>query len=199
MHRPVLITPPAIQPVTLTEAKLHLRVDHNDEDTLILGLIRAATEHLDGWTGILGRCLVEQVWRQDHDRFARQMSIPLGPVIAVQSITWRDPAGQLSTVPSGSYDLRIDEAGNAVIRFDADYVFPTNLHESRAVAINFKAGYEINPGPPGSSTVPDPLKVAILLLVGHWYQNREAVSTTGMASLPFAVKALIAPYRRMRL
>ena len=199
MHRPVLITPPAIQPVTLAEAKLHLRVDHNDEDALIQSLIRAATEHLDGWTGILGRCLVEQVWRQDHDRFAREMSIPLGPVIAVQSITWRDPAGQLNTVPSGSYDLRIDEAGNAVIRFDADYVFPTNLHESRAVAITFKAGYPTNPGPPATSTVPDPLKVAILLLIGHWYQNREAVSAAGMASLPFAVEALIAPYRRMQL
>ena len=199
MHRPVLITPPAIQPATLAEAKLHLRVDHNDEDTLIESLIRAAAEHLDGWTGILGRCLVEQVWRQDHDRFARQMIIPLGPVIAVQSVTWRDPAGQPSTIPSGCYDLRTDEAGNAVVRFDADYVFPTNLHESRAVAITFKAGCETNPGPPATSTVPDPLKVAILLLVGHWYQNREAVSAAGMASLPFAVEALIAPYRRMRL
>ena len=199
MHRPVLITPPAIHPVSLAEAKLHLRVDHNDEDTLIESLTRAATEHFDGWNGILGRCLVEQVWRQDHDRFARQMIIPLGPVIAVQSITWRDPAGQLSTVPSGCYDLREDEAGNAVVRFDADYVFPENLHESRAVAITFKAGYEANPGPPATSTVPDPLKVAILLLVGHWYKNREAVSPAGMTSLPFAVEALIALYRRMQL
>src|SRR5690606_1371817 len=199
MHRPVLITPPAIQPVTLAEAKLHLRVDHNDEDTLIESLIRAATEHLDGWTGILGRYLVEQVWRQDHDRFAREMIIPLGPVIAVQSITWRDPAGQLNTVPSGCYDLRTDEAGNVIIRFDVDYVFSTNLHESRAVAITFKAGHITNHGSPATSTVPDPLKVAILLLVGHWYQNREAVNAAGMASLPFAVEALIAPYRRMQL
>lgn len=199
MHRPVLITPPAIQPVTLTDAKLHLRVDHDDEDTLIESLIRAATEHLDGWTGVLGRCLVEQVWRQDHDRFARQMCIPLGPVIVVQSITWRDPVGQLHTVPSSSYDLRIDEAGNAMVRFDADYVFPANLHESRAVAITFKGGYANNPGPPETSTLPDPLKIAILLLIGHWYQNREAISAAGMASLPFAVEALIAPYRRMHL
>ena len=199
MHRPVLITSPVIQPVTLAEAKLHLRVDHNDEDALIQSLIRAATEHLDGWTGILGRCLVEQVWRQDHDRFARQMIIPLGPADTAQSITWRDPAGQLGTVPSGSYDLRTDEAGNAIIRFDADYIFPTNLHESRAIAITFKAGYETNSGPPATSKVPDPLKVAILLLVGHWYQNREAVSAAGMAYLPFAVEALIAPYRRMQL
>lgn len=199
MHRPVLITSPAIQPVTLAEAKLHLRVDHNDEDALIESLIRAVTEHLDGWTGILGRCLVEQVWRQDHDRFAREMIIPLGPVIAVQSVTWRDPVGQLSTVPSGSYDLRTDEAGSTIIRFDTDYAFPANLHESRAVAITFRAGYETNPGPPATSTVPDPLKVAILLLVGHWYQNREAVSAAGMASLPFAVEALITPYRRMQL
>ncbi len=98
MHRPVLITPPAIQPVSLAEAKLHLRVDHNDEDTLIESLTRAATEHSDGWNGILGRCLVEQVWRQDHDRFARQMIIPLGPVIAVQSITWRDLAPASATM-----------------------------------------------------------------------------------------------------
>ncbi|WP_173935142.1 head-tail connector protein [Chelativorans sp. Marseille-P2723] len=199
MHRPVRITPPAIQLVTLAEAKLHLRVDHDDEDALISNLIQAATEHLDGWTGILGRCLVEQVWRQDHDRFARELAIPLGPVISVQTVTWRDPAGQLSTIPSGCYDLRTDEAGNAMVRFDADYVFPENLHESRAVGITFKAGYESNPGPPATSTVPDPLKVAILLLVGHWYQNREAVSTAGMASLPFAVEALIAPYRRMQI
>lgn len=106
---------------------------------------------------------------------------------------------QLSTVPSGCYDLRTDEAGNAVVRFDANYVFPVNLHESRAVAINFKAGYETYPGPPSASTVPGALKVAILLLVGHWHQNREAVSEAVMASLPFAVEALIAPYRRMRL
>ncbi len=69
--------------------------------------------------------------------------------------------------------------------------------ESRAVAITFKAGYETKPGPPATSTVPDPLKVAILLLVGHWYQHREAVSAAGMAPLPFAVEALVAPYRRI--
>src|SRR5690606_7732666 len=78
-----------------------------------------------------------------------------------------------------------------------DYHFPTDLHESRAVAITCKAGYANDDGPPVRSTVPDPLKVAILLLVGHWYQHREAVSAAGMAPLPFAVEALIAPYRRI--
>ncbi len=197
MHRPVRVTPPAIQPVTLAEAKLHLRVDHDDEDALISNLIQAATGHLDGWTGILGHCLVEQVWRQDHDRFARELAIPLGPVISVQTVTWRDPAGLLNTVPSTAYDLCVDLAGSARIRFDPDYHFPTDLHESRAVAITCKAGYANDDGPPVRSTVPDPLKVAILLLVGHWYQNREAVSAAGMAPLPFAVEALIAPYRRI--
>src|SRR5690606_9438636 len=141
MHRPVRVTPPAIQPVTLAEAKLHLRVDHDDEDALISNLIQAATGHLDGWTGILGHCLVEQVWRQDHDRFARELVIPLGPVLSVQTVTWRDPAGLLNTVPSTAYDLCVDLAGSARIRFDPDYHFPTDLHESRAVAITCKAGY----------------------------------------------------------
>ena len=64
MHRPVLVTPPAETPVSRTEAKAHLRVDGTGDDDLIDGLIDAAVAHLDGYTGILGRCMVTQTWRQ---------------------------------------------------------------------------------------------------------------------------------------
>lgn len=212
MHRPVLITVPDMLPVSLAEAKLHLRVDYSDDDTLIEGLIRAATEHLDGWAGILGRCLAEQTWRQDFDRFSRLLCLPLGPVISITTVTWRNAAGQVSTVASSDYDLRTDAGGRAVVRFDDAYSFPGGLHESRAVAVTYRAGYptipevpevpgdgEEDPGTPAipaRSTVPDPLKIAILLLVCHWYQNREAVGDP-QSELPFAVNALIAPYRRV--
>lgn len=202
MHRPVLISPPDLPVVSLAEAKAHLRVDHDDDDALIEGLIRAATEHLDGWTGILGRCLVDQTWRQDFDRFVRDLCLPLGPVISIVSVTWRNPAGALATVPPSSYDLRTDAGGRSLVRFDNDFTFPGPLHESRAVAVTYRAGYETIPaqeGPPivpAKVTVPEPLRVAILLLAGHWYQNREAVGDP-QSELPFAVNALIAPYRRV--
>jgi len=86
MYAPIRTTPPATLPVSLTEAKLHLRVDHDDEDLLIEGLIGAATDHLDGWTGILGRCLEEQEWRQDFDGF-ENFRLPLYPVRTPAKIT----------------------------------------------------------------------------------------------------------------
>lgn len=216
MHRPVLISPPERPPVTLDEAKAHMRVDYDDDDALIEGLVRAATEHLDGWTGILGRCLVEQTWRQDFDRFERELCLPLGPVISIVTVSWRNEAGQVSTVSPSLYDLRTDAGGRSLVRFDNSYVFPMGLHESRAVAVSYRAGYvtipevpAVGPGPgdppdpPGSpavpeqSTVPDPLKVAILLLAGHWYQNREAAVPDAINVLPLAVGALVTPYRRV--
>lgn len=209
MHRPVLVTPPAILPVSLVEMKAHLGVEFDDDDALIRGFIGAATDHLDGWTGVLGRCLVEQEWRQEFDRFARELCLPLGSVIAVQGITCRNAAGQVSTVSPSSYDLRTDAGGRSVVTFDANYSFPGNLHESRAVSVTYKAGFPTipgvpadgeAPGVPAQSTVPPALKTAILLLVAQWYNTRESVITGTITSqMPLAFDALIAPYRRISI
>lgn len=201
MNRPVLITPPAITPVSLPEAKAHLRVDFTDDDTLIEGLIRAATEHLDGWTGILGRCLVEQEWSQTFDGFARELPLSLTPVISISSVTVGSEA-----IDSGSYSLKVDSGGNSRVVVDG-------VSASGETSVVYKAGYatipevpavpgedENDPGTPAipaKSTVPDPLKVAILLLVGHLYNNREATTSVSISQLPFAVNSLIAPYRRI--
>lgn len=222
MHRPVLVTPPAIAPVSLQEAKAHLRVDFPDEngvipphedDTLITGLIEAAVSHLDGWTGILGRCLVEQEWRQDFDRFARCLPLPLGPVLQIKSVTWRTPDGTLSTIATSHYSLVTDAGGQSMVRFKNEHEFPAGpLHESRAVAVTYVAGYETIPEVPGEegppvvdavpaqSTVPAALKAAILLMVGNWYENRDAVivGTSGSA-LPMGFDMLISPYRRISI
>lgn len=190
MHRPVLVTPPAIMPVTLEEAKAHLPVDFDDDDALIEGLIKAATANLDGWTGILGRCLVEQTWDQEFDGFQRDLCLPLGPVISLTTVTWRNAAGQVSTIAPAAYDLRTDAGGSSLVRFDKGYSFPGDLHESRAVAVTYQAGYE---------TVPAPLKIAILMLVAHWYHNRKAVTGDAANVTPLAFDALVGPYRRVAI
>ncbi len=197
MHAPIQTTPPANLPVSLTDAKLHLRVDHDDEDLLIDGLIEAATDHLDGWTGILGRCLEEQEWRQDFDWFAQVIRLPLWPVNSISSITWRDIAGQIATVHSDDYALKSDALG-AYVRFKDGFSYPNGLHQNAAISVTFNAGYP-QAGDPLESTVPAAIKAAILLLVGHWYQNREAVSDSAPTELPLAVNSLIAPYRRTGL
>ncbi len=188
---PVRTSAPAITPVSLIEAKVHLRVDHSDDDALIASLIRAAVDHLDGWTGILGRCLVEQEWRQDFPAGATCFPLPLGPVISVTSVTVAGDA-----VDPANYALRTDAGGRSHVEI-------TGMSISDAVSISYRAGHAIisqEVGPPvvpGQSTVPDALKVAILLLVGNWYANRETSSAPSLTELPFAVSALIAPYRRI--
>ena len=198
MHRPVLVTPPEILPVSLAEAKLHLRVDHGDDDALIASLIKAAVDHLDGWTGILGRCLVEQTWRQDFDALAGCLPLSLAPVAEIVSVEYVDENGVTRTLDGSDYALRVDAGGRAFLNVSA-------RPAASSASVTYKAGYPTipevpedgdTPAVPAQSMVPDAIKAAILLLIGHWYANREAVAGE-FSVVPMAVEALIAPYRRV--
>jgi len=160
---------------------------------LLGAYILAATELLDGWTGILGRCLKTQVWRQDFDGFGRCLPLGLGPVSAIGSVTWRDGEGQLSTVGPADYALATDGGGRSTVRFRNAWSMPGDLYESAAVSVTYTAG---------SASVPVPIQQAILLAVGAWYENREeTVIGTIASSLPasVAIDRLLAPYRRTGL
>lgn len=197
MHRPVLTTAPTTAPVSLAEAKLHLRVDHSTDDTLISALLDAAVAHLDGWTGILGMCLEEQTWRQDFDAFAQVLFLPLRPVSAIDSITYRNTSGQVATVSSSDYALKTDAGGRSFVRFLDDYSFPSDLYQTAAVSVTYTAGYARDDE--NASTVPMAIRHAILLLVAHWYANSEAVSERGMSEVPMGVRHLLAPYRHQQV
>ena len=198
MYRPVLVTPPAIKPVTLTEAKAWLDIGYADKDTVIAGLIGAATAHLDGWTGILGRCLCEQTWRQDFDDFRSCLRLPLFPVISITSVKYTDTAGAEQTIPSENYTLKNDDLG-AYVEFTSSYSFPSLNTESAAVRVTYLAGYADIAGTPKTSSVPDDIKNAIALLVRHWFDNPGAVVVGVTAQqLPQGVDALLAKHRRPR-
>lgn len=199
MYRPVLVTPPAITPISLSEAKAWLDINYTDKDTIITGLIKAATAHLDGWSGILGRCLVEQSWRQDFDRFARCLRIPLAPVLEITSIKYDDEAGDEQTVSADEYALLNDDLGPYIL-FNDDVSFPALSAVRPAVRVTYKAGYA-NGGthPNYTSTVPDDIKHAIALLVRHWFDNPTAVVVGVSAqAVPMSVDALLAKHRRIR-
>lgn len=193
MHRPVQTVAPATTPVSLEEAKAQCRVDHDFDNALITSLIGAAVSHLDGWTGILGRCLITQTWRQDFDGFNRCLRLPLFPVASITGVKYDDATDTEQTVASGNYDLLVDDLG-AFVRFKSDFAFPAIDDEKPAVRIAYVAGDD-------PANVPASLRQAILMLVGHWYANSDAVvvgPTVASVELPFAVNALIAPFRRMR-
>lgn len=202
MYRPVLVTAPALAPLTLADVKAHCRVDFIDDDDLLVGLIAAATALLDGWTGILGRCLCEQSWRQDWDLFGcRELRLPLFPVISIASVAYEDAAGASQTVAAADYKLLNDECG-AFLRFAPDYAFPAVSEDYPSVHVTYLAGYATDTdATPNVASVPAAIKQAMLLLIGAWYENREqTVIGVPVAALPRSVAsdALLAPFRRVK-
>lgn len=193
MIRPVLVTPPSVEPVTAAEAKAHLRVDFSDDDAMISAIIGAAVAHLDGWTGLLGRCMVNQVWRQDFCYWPVSGCLRLPfPDVSNVVVKYSDTDNVEQTVSATLYDVLEDER-SAFVRLKDTFTSPS-LYDDRvdAVRVTFTAGY----GAAGSN-VPAALRSAVLLLVGHFYQHREAVTGGQRAELPLGVAALIGPYRRI--
>lgn len=194
MLAPVRTVAPVGVVVTLAEAKRHLGVDFADHDAMIEGFVGAAAQLLDGWSGILGRCLLTQTWRQDFDGFGCDaIRLPLGPNVVVTSVTYRDVVDEAQALPGETWAGPYLDAIGAYIKLAYGQAWPPTYCRDDAVSVTFTAGY----GADGSA-VPLPIRQAILLLVGHWYENREAVNIGNITTaLPFAVDALLAPYRRI--
>lgn len=193
-----LITAPATEPISLAEARLHLRLDtsgspaSHPDDALVTALITASRQHVEAVTG---RALITQTWEQQHADFpvTDRIGLAVGPTLSVTSVRYHDIAGTLQTLDSTVYRVLLpvgDHALPATVELVDGKQWPAVATRSDAMQIRFVAGY----GASGSA-VPAPLRSAMLLLVGHWYEHREAVNVGNITSeLPLAVRALLAPY-----
>lgn len=193
MLKPVLITAPAVPLVSLEEAKAHCRVDHDDENAILTGLVTAATSLLDGYSGVLGRALINQTWRVNLCSWPPcRIRLPLSPVSAISSIKYFDAANVERTLNAANYAL-FEDAQSPYAGWASNASLPSLFEREDAIAVEFVAGYGDAP-----EDVPEAIRLAAKLLVGDFYENREAsiVGTTA-EELPFAVKALIAPFRRV--
>lgn len=184
MLSPVLITPPATQPVTLADAKAHLSVDHTDHDARITALIEAATADLDGYTGTLGRAIVTQTWREDFPAFRARIPLSLPPVASITGITYFDGANVSQTLASSVYGFFKDDAG-PFVGLKPDQVWPGTKSRRDAVSVTYVAGV-------ADTAVPAPIKQAILLEVEILY---DRPSGEDFEALVRARDSLLRPYR----
>jgi len=173
----------SVSPVTLAEAKAHLRVDTTDEDTLISGLLDAANATVQEMTG---RTLAAETWALTLASVSGDLLLPKSPVTGLTAIDYFAPDGTASSSLLSDFDLLID-TDQAVVRPKIGAVWPVTQTRPDAITITFTAGY---------GTLPAPLRIAILMLVAHWFENREAVNIGHLASdLPLAATSLIDDFR----
>ncbi len=188
----VMTAAPAAEPVSLAEAKAHLRVDADDEDALISSLIVAARLLVER---TLGLALVTQGWSYflDHWPQASCISLPLLPVQAVSAVIVHDDDGGAAVLDADSYAVDVLSAPARLVLTSALPTVATRPFNSFEVA--FTAGF----GDAGSD-VPQPIRQALLLLVAHWFEGREPVELgAGPQEVPAIAAGLLQPYRRVRL
>ena len=158
---------PSVEPVTLAEAKLHLRVDGTDEDSLITALIVAARQAAEHETG---RSLVTQTLRLTLDAFPADGGIELlrGPVQSITQVQYIDAAGATQTFTSSLYVLdNASEYAAHYLRLAFNAVWPATRDQANAVWVDYAAGYG------NAAAVPQAIKQWVLLAIGDMYANRE--------------------------
>lgn len=175
---------PAVEPVTIEEVKLHLRIDHSTEDLNLWGYVQAARVHVEK---VLRQALITQTWDLTMDEFPAEdyIEVPLPPLASVTSITYIDEDGDSHTFSSASYFVDTQSMPGRIVLNDG-YSWPADsLRAANGVTVRYVCGYGAN-----YTYVPANFRAAVLLLTGHLYENREATSSN-VYELPLGVRQLL--------
>lgn len=187
---PLIVTPPAIEPVSLDEAKDFLRLLAEDEDALLATLITAARLMIEAASG---RMLIEQGWRIVLDRWPEGgvIRVPVSPVRAISAARILGPDD--TALPLADEALALVEGSDPPL---IEMVGPLQAPgKPRAgIEIDILAGFG-----PTRDMVPAPLRQAVLRLAARWFEHRGDVVSHDAERLPAEIAALVAPYRRARL
>ena len=206
----ITITPPATEPLLLADAKEHLRVDSTADDNLITTLIRACRftlerqydialitqtlqlnlDYFPYWWLWRGGSSNYIAWWLDQAYYTQLLLRP--PVQSIVSVTYTDPSGNPQTLPSSTYVLdTMNRPARLVPALNKQWP-ATAIGTINVAAVQFIAGYGA-----ADTNVPDDIKAAIKLLLGHFYENREQVisgSYLKVVELPIGVDQLMRPY-----
>ncbi len=187
---PLLIQPPAIEPVGLAEMKNHLRLDGTQEDDLVATLITAARLMVEAMSG---RMLIDQTWRIVLDGWPTSdtLRLPVGPVRQVLAARVFDAAGLPQAVAANALMLEIG-SDPPKVRLIAAVSQPGRAYAG--IEIDVLAGFGAT-----AAQVPAPLLQAIRMLVARWFEQRGDVVARDAEALPPAIAALLQPWRKVRL
>jgi uncharacterized phiE125 gp8 family phage protein len=178
---------PVVEPVSLSDAKTHLRVDTESDDDQILALITAAREWCENYTQ---RTFVHTQWTMTLDTFPWEIELPRPPVAVASgntatTITYAMEGGGTATLATSEYRVdRTSEPG--VIRTVYAGTWPSHLLDRNSISVTWWGGY----GEDGTK-VPKVVRAAILMLVAYWYERRLAADQVAATAVPFGVSSML--------
>lgn len=208
-------TPPAVEPVSLSEIKAHLAVDTSADDALLTAMIGEAREEIEQMSGL---AMISQTWRMTIDRWpggrqewwdgvrdgsiselfgpasAGKLSLPVYPLISVQAVTVYDEASNATSVNiANTFDIDTQSRpGRLGLKYGATW--PIALRPTNAIQIDYTAGFGTVAG-----AVPGPLKLAIKVLVAYLYSHRGDNCDPAQAWHASGAAGIVGEYRVKRI
>ena len=179
-----LVTAPATASLTLAEVKAQLRIDSDDEDTLLTNLIHAAEAHVDG-LGDLGRAMITQTWAQYENQAPGWVRLRMTPVQALATVEYYDADGTLQTATLADFELWRD--GDFMLCKPKDGAqWPGADTRPDAIKISYTVGFG-----DASTDIPESIRQAMLMLIAHLYENRESATEAKLMSTPMGYDMLM--------
>jgi len=171
----VQVAGPAIEPLTLAETKLYLRVDSGAEDSLISGLITSAREMAENYTK---RSFITQSWCLSYDHYApKRVMLPRPPIQSVTSVNVINCDGSQQAFTN----FYLGALGDQLI-FDA-------IPLGAIIEITYQAGYGS-----AESAVPQALRTGMLTHIADMYEDRS-----GSAAISGRTAALYDSYKVVKI
>ena len=183
-HALSLVTGPAALPISLAEAKEQMRVEHEYDDATILRLINAAVAFVDV-QGALGKAMITQTWAQWVGMVPGTVTLFLGPVQSVSAIKYYDTDGNLQTATLSDFDI-FGTPTKTTVAPKSGKAWPVAQNRPDAIRIEYVIGYGDS-----ASDVPQTIRHALMMLVAHWYENREGAQERVLSDVPFGFNELI--------
>ncbi len=176
---------PGYAQITLAEVKAQLRVEHNDDDVMIQRLITVAVAYTDV-RGALGQAMITQKWAQWMGPNPQQkVALALAPVQSVTAIKYYDVDGALQTDTLANYQTFGTDFTSTVGPKDG-FAWPVTQNRPDAIRIEYQIGFG-----DAINDVPQSIRHALMLLVGHWYDNREQSQADKLQDIPYGFQELM--------
>jgi uncharacterized phiE125 gp8 family phage protein len=185
----ILTTPPSVEPISLAEAKAHVRVTHTDDDTYIAKLISASRRLVEQCYDL---CLLQQNWSLFLDQWpaGSVIALPLFPILSIADLLVYGDDDVAATIDHAHYYLDAAARPSRLI-LRQGRSFPPAGRRANGIEVKLVAGFGT-----AANAVPETIKQALLIIIADWYASRGDVDA---GALPLSAQSLLAPYRHVRL